>query len=266
MELGEKLRRARLEAGLSQRQLCGGEITRNMLSQIEHGVSNPSMSTLRYLAGRLGLPVSYFLDEEGTVSSNSGCVEQGWAALESGDPAKALELLERYRGPDAVFDREQTLLKALTLLRLAEAGLDDGRQVYAKKLLGQVRELEAGLSWLPEVKQRRLLLQSRLGEPVPQAELSCLDDPLLLHASSALEAGSPEKAAAFLDACENRASDRWRLLRARAYLAQSEYRAATGLLGELEKTDPEAALPLLEQCALAQGDYQSAYYYACRRR
>ena len=34
MELGEKLRRARLEAGFSQRALCGDEITRNMLSQI----------------------------------------------------------------------------------------------------------------------------------------------------------------------------------------------------------------------------------------
>ena len=35
MTLGEKIRQARLEAGLSQRQLCGGEVTRNMLSQIE---------------------------------------------------------------------------------------------------------------------------------------------------------------------------------------------------------------------------------------
>ena len=34
MSLGEKLRQARLEAGLSQRALCGGEITRNMLSRI----------------------------------------------------------------------------------------------------------------------------------------------------------------------------------------------------------------------------------------
>ena len=35
MELGEKLKQARLETGLSQRQLCGEEITRNMLSLIE---------------------------------------------------------------------------------------------------------------------------------------------------------------------------------------------------------------------------------------
>ena len=43
MELGEKLRLARLEAGMTQRQLCGDEITRNMLSQIENGTARPSM-------------------------------------------------------------------------------------------------------------------------------------------------------------------------------------------------------------------------------
>ena len=50
MHLGEKIRQARLEAGLSQRQLCGETITRNMLSQIENGSANPSMATLRFLA------------------------------------------------------------------------------------------------------------------------------------------------------------------------------------------------------------------------
>ena len=37
MDLGQKLRQARKDAGLSQRQLCGDVITRNMLSQIESG-------------------------------------------------------------------------------------------------------------------------------------------------------------------------------------------------------------------------------------
>ena len=53
MELGEKLLRARQEAGLSQRQLCGDVITRNMLSRIEHGTARPSMDTLQYLVGRV---------------------------------------------------------------------------------------------------------------------------------------------------------------------------------------------------------------------
>ena len=46
--------------GLSQRQVCGDQITRNQLSQLEHDRVGPSVETLRYLAGQLGRPVSYF--------------------------------------------------------------------------------------------------------------------------------------------------------------------------------------------------------------
>ena len=54
MELGQRLKQARLQAGLSQRQLCGEEVTRNMLSQIENGTARPSMARLAYFAARLG--------------------------------------------------------------------------------------------------------------------------------------------------------------------------------------------------------------------
>ena len=64
MELGERIRQARLGAGLSQKALCGDRITRNMLSQIEHGAARPSMDTLSYLAERLSRPVSWGLEED----------------------------------------------------------------------------------------------------------------------------------------------------------------------------------------------------------
>ena len=67
MTMGERLRRAREEAGLSQRQVCGDQITRNQLSQLEHDRVGPSVETLRYLAGQLGRPVSYFLDETPSI-------------------------------------------------------------------------------------------------------------------------------------------------------------------------------------------------------
>ena len=56
MALSQRLKQARLEAGLSQKALCGDRITRNMLSQIENGSARPSMDTLRYLAQQLGKP------------------------------------------------------------------------------------------------------------------------------------------------------------------------------------------------------------------
>ncbi len=62
MEIGKRIKEVRLAAGLSQRQLCGDTITRNMLSLIESGRAKPSMDTLACLADRLGKPMGYFLD------------------------------------------------------------------------------------------------------------------------------------------------------------------------------------------------------------
>ncbi|MBQ9167969.1 MAG: helix-turn-helix transcriptional regulator, partial [Oscillospiraceae bacterium] len=85
MELGQRIRQARLEAGLSQRQLCGDEITRNMLSQIENGSAHPSMTTLRYLAERLGKSISYFLEEEAVTSPNQSVMAQARQSYDGAD-------------------------------------------------------------------------------------------------------------------------------------------------------------------------------------
>ena len=97
MELAEKLKSARLEAGLSQRQLCGDVITRNMLSQIENGSAKPSMATLQYLAQRLGKSVSYFLEEQAVVSPNLDAMEKARHAYEQKAYALALNALETFR-------------------------------------------------------------------------------------------------------------------------------------------------------------------------
>ena len=103
MKLGERLRQARLEAGLSQRQLAGDRITRNMLSQIENGSAAPSMETLRFLAGRLGKPMSFFLDERET---DAALLERAWAAYESGEAAEALSLVEQHAQGREAWSRE----------------------------------------------------------------------------------------------------------------------------------------------------------------
>ena len=116
------------------------------------------------------------------------------------------------------------------------------------------------------VAKTRRQLQARLGQSAPLEELPSLDGELMLYAQAALASNAPVRAAALLDACEARGAAHWQLLRARAYLAQSEYAAAAKLLQEVEKSDPDTAVPLLEKCFSALGDYQSAYYYACKGR
>ena len=67
MTIGEKIRIARKEKKLTQSKLCGDKITRNMLSAIECGHASPSLETAKYIADRLSLPLSYFIDDGADV-------------------------------------------------------------------------------------------------------------------------------------------------------------------------------------------------------
>lgn len=114
MELGEKIRRARMEAGLSQRQLAGEEITRNMLSLIENGTAKPSVKTLRYLAARLEKPLGYFLEDWEQPDPGRGweSLRQAARALEEGRDRYAANLLEQAESPGEDFLRRKLLLLA----------------------------------------------------------------------------------------------------------------------------------------------------------
>jgi transcriptional regulator with XRE-family HTH domain len=61
--VGERIRRLRLSRGLSQRSLAGPGVSYAYISRIENGGRKPSLKTLRYLAGRLGVDPDYL--EEG---------------------------------------------------------------------------------------------------------------------------------------------------------------------------------------------------------
>lgn len=63
MKLGEKIKLMRKERGLTQAQLAGERITRNMLCEIEKGKASPSLETLYHIASELDVPPSYLLDE-----------------------------------------------------------------------------------------------------------------------------------------------------------------------------------------------------------
>ena len=161
MSLGEKLRQARLEAGLSQRALCGGEITRNMLSRIENGAAQPSMRTLQYLAGRLDKPVSFFLEDQAVVSSNRRVMESARQLYDLGQFAQAMALLGNYAGPDPVYDREEALLAVLIRLAVAEQAISQHRERYARELLDATDT--RGIYCGEDLNRRRILLLGRLG-------------------------------------------------------------------------------------------------------
>ncbi len=62
--LGDRVRAARKELGLSQAQLAGEELTKGFISQLESGLVRPSVRSLQVIAARLGKPLDYFLGDE----------------------------------------------------------------------------------------------------------------------------------------------------------------------------------------------------------
>lgn len=160
MELGEKLRLARLEAGLTQRQLCGDVITRNMLSQIESGKAGPSVNTLQYLAQRLGKPVGYFLEEDTVVSANMELMRQAREAYAARDHEAVLRLLHGFQQPDELFWQEYAYLLALSSLEQGSRLIEQGEPLRAVSLL---EKLHRGSIYYREDMERRrkqLLLRS----------------------------------------------------------------------------------------------------------
>lgn len=259
MELGERLRQARQEAGLSQRQLCGQTITRNMLSQIENGSARPSVDTLQYLARQLGKPVSYFLAEAVQTTPDR------MAQLRQTEPRLVLELL---RDENAPTEPERYLLEALACLELAQTAIEEGKLPYAARLLEQSEQAEQAAPYYTAALRRRRLLLCHRAKTASAAELvkdlPPMDEELYLRAQAALEAEAAARCQALLEAAESR-SAHWHLLMGQALLLQKDYAMAAEQLQQA-KCDTVQVYALLEQCYSALGDYKRAYEYACKQR
>lgn len=65
--LGKKIKSARIAKKLTQSEVVGDFITRNMLSQIESGTAMPSVKTLEYLCTVLDIPIDTLQSDVNSV-------------------------------------------------------------------------------------------------------------------------------------------------------------------------------------------------------
>ncbi len=140
--LGERVRAARHQLGLSQAQLAGDELTKGFISQLESGLVRPSIRSLQVIAGRLGKPLDYFIGDEPLaankrlafhrVAAETAAELRDWdevrrnagiALEQSPDPierAHVLHLLARAEGAARSYERTFELVsEALALVEVA---------------------------------------------------------------------------------------------------------------------------------------------------
>ena len=113
--VGDRLRQARVARGLTQAQLARGVATKGLISQIECNRTSPSLPRLRLLADRLGLPVSYFL-EEAPADEQSYLPKAADLAIRAGEPERAIALVD---------EAERLSGAEMGAIRLAEGKYDE---------------------------------------------------------------------------------------------------------------------------------------------
>jgi len=96
-QIGERIRKARLESGLSQAQLGVPHFTRAYVSAIELGKVRPAMKSLEFMADKLGKPATYFLEDaeaDRRRGEQAAVVARSSQLISEGKGAEAVELLE----------------------------------------------------------------------------------------------------------------------------------------------------------------------------
>src|SRR6187551_136512 len=122
--IGQRLREARLRAGLTQQQLAGDRYTKAYVSALETGIARPSMVALNHIAERLNLPASHFIDE----------AHPAWTRLEVDMRLAAGDWQAAADGYQSLLaDATDDSIRADLLRGLAEASarMDQGKEAIA---------------------------------------------------------------------------------------------------------------------------------------
>ncbi len=128
-ELGRLIKEARLAKKMTQSEVVGNFITRNMLSQIENGSAIPSIKTLEYLSKKLDISIKMLTPEAQNVDTDQN----------TGTFAPIVKAKDAYRKEDypAAIDLVQPFLS------VADAdAYDEACAIYAKCCLAMCKNTE----------------------------------------------------------------------------------------------------------------------------
>ena len=187
--LGERVRSARRDAGLSQAQLAGDELTKGFISQIESGLVRPSIRSLQHIAQTLGRPLDYFIADEPLaatkrvtfyrLAAEAAAERLDWPALRqeataglavATDPAERATFLRLLASAslnqgrrEEAFDR---VTEGLALLDVAKQPLDVARLLYVRGLAyadaGQLVASTEAFETVRDIVERYEILDPRL--------------------------------------------------------------------------------------------------------
>lgn len=160
-ELGKRIKEARIAKKMTQSEVVGEFITRNMLSQIESGTATPSIRTLEYLCGVLDIPIKQLVADR--AEDELALLLQAKELLLKEEFAQAIELCRNH--PKELSDEFHAILARCCLGRARQeaaqgkykdaAALIESAVDYAQKGIYANNTLKTeGLLFLNEVAEK----------------------------------------------------------------------------------------------------------------
>ncbi|MBO4767440.1 MAG: helix-turn-helix domain-containing protein [Lachnospiraceae bacterium] len=141
-EIGRIIKEARLAKKMTQSQVVGNFITRNMLSQIESGTAIPSIKTLEYLSQKLDISIHLLTPEDRKLSiteseGDARPIMKAKTQYRAGDYRTAAATVKPLLNPDNLFYDEACAVYAMSCLAHAkESGLPSSEVCsYAKEAM-----------------------------------------------------------------------------------------------------------------------------------
>ena len=240
MTLGQKLRQMRLARGMTQSQVAGDRITRNMLSQIENDLAKPSLPTLEYLAQVLEVSVGWLMADE-NADSPTGRLSRARTLLRAEDYAACMATLNQEEPED-----EEQLMLSVCACRLARQAL--GNEEFERALDLAKRALDWNQNALYRV-------------PGIQVEASAV----IARCAAELNMGEEEAVTAYRDLyLQQQHAVQYHMLMARYHLEQEHVQAAEReiwSISDLPDGDRAEYLILRGKLATKKEQYENAALY-----
>lgn len=133
MNIGSKVKQLRVSAGLTQAQLAGEKITRNMLSAIESEKASPSLETLSYLSERLGVPTSFLISDDDNLFfyEKNEIIEKAKGFFRDKKYSKCIETINKC----SMQDDELSYMLCISYFNLGKSAVLNGSLQTGKTML-----------------------------------------------------------------------------------------------------------------------------------
>lgn len=284
MEIGEKIKRLRSAKLMTQAELAGGEITRNMLSRIENGAAMPSLGTVMHIAAKLNVSPGFLLanEEDELLYFKSREID----GIKKAYANKNYELCREMCKNSEWSDDELMLISAECSMRVGierfKAGelrgasecFEESAEYCGRTLYGTaaiIAEIEAYFEYMELISPT---LSAYVAEDEDNVRMFPIGDGFCMYSSICAEANG--EGLSQLPYLEHRLElipegSAYRLhLEARLLMERGEYKEAHGILHRLLFDDscelPEPVMYFvfcdLELCCKELDDFKGAYEYS----